>query len=1014
MCATQRRSVIRPTSRRRRAGQPLIGAEILEPRCLLSVVGSQIDPIVPQPLTVSGLDGNGVSDRVDPVLLGSMPPPPVPSTGLAIGSLTIVPNFDNSVTSNPDRAQIESAFNYAAAEIEGDFSPSVPTTVNITVSADSSVDLGEAAPRYWTTPYFNIKNAIVGQVPGVNLPSSDPLGGQYPCWVSTAQAKALGLTGPSGASDGTFTFNPNLQYTFDPQQRAVPGQNDFIAVCEHEITHILGRVSLLGDPNGPPNAYTLFDLFRFTSSGIRTYSPGPAYFSIDNGATPLRAFDVPTRTKGDPADWDSAEVDAFDASLSPGQRADLSAADIASLYVLGYHQLGALTVGRAIAVQVDGKLVVAGSAVSANGVQGFELRRYDADGTLDTSFGPSQSGEVITDFFGVADSAYALAIQPDGKIVVGGAATQVGGNVDFALARYNPNGTLDTGFGPAQTGLVTTDFYGNTDDITGLAIQPDGKIVAEGTTVISGSDSAFALARYNSDGALDTSFGPARTGLITTSFGGEYMEAWALALQPDGKVVVAGNTGVSPDQPSTFNFALARYNPDGSLDTSFGPSRTGTVSTDLLNYYDSARAVAIQPNGDIVVAGIAGLSAAGGNVDTALVRYLPNGTVDTSFGGIAAPGSPYVGKGLTYINIGGGQNDAFAVALQSDGKIVTAGRYTDSNANFGFAITRFDANGAPDNAFGNSGTQVSDFAGGNGEAYGVAVESDGSIVAAGYDTAAAQRMDFAVARYSGVNGLPLGAPDGSNGGGTNNGGGTPSAGLSAPTGVLATATSSTTVTLTWQAVSGSASYNVLRLAPGDTVFKQIATGLTATSFPDTGLTTGGAYQYEVQAVNTSGSSPDSAPVNIMVANADLGSIARGQRRVRAALDPTSQRQLIYAFTLTNPLQRVIIQLGGLKANADLELLDASDKEIAGSHHPRHQNEAITNKLPAGTYYIGAYLVDSAATPFALNLRVTPLRVPKPKAASSAKWSLKAALAGAADVLLKRKSEPKIRGSDMAG
>jgi len=248
-------------------------------------------------------------------------------------------------------------------------------------------------------------------------------------------------------------------------------------------------------------------------------------------------------------------------------------------------------------------------------------------------------------------------------------------------------------------------------------------------------------------------------------------------------------------------------------------------------------------------------------------------------------------------------------------------------------------------------------------------------------------------------------------------GGTPSAGLSAPIGVVATATSTTAVSLIWQPVSGATSYNVLRLAPGDTVFKQVATGVTSTSLADSGLTAGSTYQYEVQATNASGSSPNSTPISITLPgdttqpppivkgihpDADFGTVVKGQRHIRASLAPTTQPQLIYAFTLTNPLQRVVIHLSGLKKNADLELLDVNGNVILRSHRPRRQGENISLKMSPGTYYIKVYLIDSAATPLVLNLQVTKLKVPKPKAPKPAKSVVKTVLAGAADFLLKRR------------
>src|SRR6185312_12779398 len=176
-----------------------------------------------------------------------------------------------------------------------------------------------------------------------------------------------------------------------------------------------------------------------------------------------------------------------------------------------------------------------------------------AAGDLDGAFGTG--GTVTTDFAGNGDEARAVAVQPDGKIVAAGGA--LGATVDFALVRYRPDGTLDATFGTG--GKVTTDF-GSAEQAFAVAVQPDGKIVVAG-----GGATGFELARYNADGSLDGTFGAG--GKVTTRFGLglPFTRAHAIVLQPDGKIVVAG-TATSATAP---DFGLARYNPNGSLDASF-------------------------------------------------------------------------------------------------------------------------------------------------------------------------------------------------------------------------------------------------------------------------------------------------------------------------------------------------------------------------------------------------------------------------------------------------------------
>src|SRR6185437_7247106 len=219
-----------------------------------------------------------------------------------------------------------------------------------------------------------------------------------------------------------------------------------------------------------------------------------------------------------------------------------------------------------VALQPDGKLVVAGSTAGPSG-DAFALARYTPTGALDTTFG--SSGRVITGFGGDQDWAQAVAVQADGKIVAAGKTGHqcCGGTFDFALARYTAGGTLDTTFGTG--GKVTTDFAGSTDNAHALVIQADGKILAGGERLPGGNASGasfdFALARYQPGGALDPAFGAG--GLVTTDFPGHNDHAYALALQQDGRVVAAGDS--SPD------FALARYaaatvnNPPAARDDSY-------------------------------------------------------------------------------------------------------------------------------------------------------------------------------------------------------------------------------------------------------------------------------------------------------------------------------------------------------------------------------------------------------------------------------------------------------------
>jgi uncharacterized delta-60 repeat protein len=381
--------------------------------------------------------------------------------------------------------------------------------------------------------------------------------------------------------------------------------------------------------------------------------------------------------------------------------------------------------GKAIAVQSDGKILVAGSGGTTNNQ--FELVRYNPDGSLDTSFG--QSGKVATSFGPGADYANALVLQSDGKIVVAGSAYMgAATGTDFAVARYNPDGSLDSSFG--QGGKVTTNFTLNyTDSAQSVALESDGKIIVAGYT-FGGSTTRddFAVVRYNSDGSLDTSFG--QGGLVSTNFSGASIDdAYAVRIQTDGKIVLAGTSNAS----GNYDFALARYNADGSLDASFGTG--GLLRTDFAGGNDNAQAVVLQGDGKIVAAGYA----TSGTSNFALARYNTDGSLDTTFG--------QGGKVMT--DFQNGTDISEGVALQADGKLVVAGfTYPRFSSVPKFALARYNVDGSLDTGFGTNGKVTTVLAGNQDVAEAVALQADGKIVVAGYAFDANFNGQFAVVRYT--------------------------------------------------------------------------------------------------------------------------------------------------------------------------------------------------------------------------------------------------------------------------
>ncbi len=377
---------------------------------------------------------------------------------------------------------------------------------------------------------------------------------------------------------------------------------------------------------------------------------------------------------------------------------------------------------NAVALQADGKIVVVGE----NGTD-FLVARYNTDGSLDSSFGTG--GKITTDF-GAEDTAQAVAIQPDGKIIVVGHI--VNGSIsDFALARYNPNGSLDTGFGGG--GKLITDF-GGYDAVFAVALQPDGKLIAGGGSITPSNLGDFALARYNSNGTLDLSFGVA--GLQRTSFGA-FEVTDALALQSDGKILASGFTATV--SLSDANFALARYNSNGTLDTGFGLG--GGVTTDF-GGFDDASGIKLQADGKIVVAGYTGGSGGLITGDFAMARYTPSGNLDTGFG--------TGGKVATDF---GADDGGAGLAIQADGKIIAVG-VTGNTANGNFALARYNTNGSLDTTFGSGGKRTTDF--GRAEyPKDVVLQPDGKFVVVGASfNSSVSDGDFAIARYLGDSGLP--------------------------------------------------------------------------------------------------------------------------------------------------------------------------------------------------------------------------------------------------------------------
>ncbi|MDQ4123260.1 MAG: FG-GAP-like repeat-containing protein [Acidobacteriota bacterium] len=372
---------------------------------------------------------------------------------------------------------------------------------------------------------------------------------------------------------------------------------------------------------------------------------------------------------------------------------------------------------QAVAVQPDGKIIVVGYAQND-----FAVVRYNQNGTLDSGFG--SGGKILTPVGAGSDEAYSVALQTDGKIVVAGYAS---GN--FAVVRYNQNGTLDSAFGDG--GKVITDVSGF-DLAEAIAIQPDGKILVAG---YSGSPRRFSLVRYNSDGTLDQTFGTAGKVIqqVGTSSVGD--AGRAIALQTDGKIIVAGVAAVDLAQTTVNRFALVRFNQNGTIDASFGTS--GKVITTITSAgHSSLSDVVIQADGKILVTGD---NSEQGASDVAVVRYNQNGTLDAGFGN----------NGIVTTRFGGSSSGE-SINVQSNGKIVVAGNsFTGSGSDFG--VLRLNPNGSLDASFGAGGKVITPIGSRSDQARDAAIQPDGKIIVIGHseDAAAGFNEDFAVVRYLG-------------------------------------------------------------------------------------------------------------------------------------------------------------------------------------------------------------------------------------------------------------------------
>lgn len=421
-----------------------------------------------------------------------------------------------------------------------------------------------------------------------------------------------------------------------------------------------------------------------------------------------------------------------------------------------------------IAVQGDGKIIAGGKTDRHYDDGDFALVRYTQDGSLDQAFG--DNGKITTDFsfdheqpcrFAYSqDDIYAIAVQHNGKILaVGWSYLELSGpscpdsRTALALARYQPDGSIDVAFGTEGKVLLFGESYSCAIG-RDMLVQPDGKIVVVGTLCGEG----YLVARFNTDGTADATF--ANNGIFawdppnwaSIRYG---LSLTGVALQPDGKIVVAGGLFIETiGYHHLERWNLFRLNPDGTVDMSFNPAGGGIVNAFLGPH---CKDLALQQDGKILVTGSAlgeDTTEAAGQFTT--LRYLPDGSLDTTFG---ANGMVQTTFGL---GLGGwlDSNAAESIVVQADGRIVVGGfvneMYETADGNFlsnlNFALQRYNSDGGYDYSFGTGGKVTTDFGSNNDRGYALTLQADGKILLAGGSSQNFRWLgnEIAIARYEGV------------------------------------------------------------------------------------------------------------------------------------------------------------------------------------------------------------------------------------------------------------------------
>jgi uncharacterized delta-60 repeat protein len=529
-----------------------------------------------------------------------------------------------------------------------------------------------------------------------------------------------------GDDSPRVVFVPILQDLVPEADRTVPLVLDDVRGCAAPGAVVAATLTIVDDDRSPPPpasyrvggtvtglagaGLVLEDRAQFielpiTANGAfefnRAYGAGAGY-DVRVKTPPTQPAQLCTVTRGSGT---VAAADVTDIAIECTTPPPPSGLDLSFGAGTGQITAGPAGVAKAIALLPDGRIVAA---------IGNSVARYLADGTLDTTFGSNGSvGNVVgpTNF---GAEILDLAVQADGRIVAAGTARGSSFSTlayDFAAARLNADGSRDPTFNGGNA--LQVDWVAAPDRAARVLLQSDGKIVLAGqaTTVYvpaTGSqDSAMALVRLNADGSIDSTFGSG--GRAVTDFGVLEL-GQAAALQPDGKIVVAGRVA---SNLADSELGVARFNADGTPDASFGSAGKVRYSQWL-----DATSLALQPDGRLLLA-LAHSEA--GNLGFAVVRLEADGRVDANFGA----------GGLARLDIGPGQDAPLGLALQADGRIVVVGSSLNTATSFDFVVARLLPNGAADTGFGTGGFYSLDLFKGRDGAYDVLVQPDGKLLVSG-------------------------------------------------------------------------------------------------------------------------------------------------------------------------------------------------------------------------------------------------------------------------------------------